>query len=92
MKKRIVNHKINRPSLQKTTSAMTNILTHRHSIISDTQPLFYNNSMLSVRTSSLLQSQKRIGNIEYKFKNNQTVKNVSDEKSLSKELSHQYTK
>jgi hypothetical protein len=67
-----------RPSLQKTTSVLTNILTHRNSLINDTKPLIYNNSMLSVRTSSLLHSHKRIASIEQKLKNNLTAKNLSN--------------
>jgi hypothetical protein len=47
-------------SLQKTSSSFINIPTHRNSVISDTHPLFYNDSMLSVRTSSLHHTHKHI--------------------------------
>lgn len=47
-------------SLQKTSSSFINIPTHRNSVISDTHPLFYNDSLLSVRTSSLHHTHKHL--------------------------------
>jgi hypothetical protein len=42
-------------SLQKTASSIINIHTHRHSSISDTLPLYYNDSLVSIRTHSYAQ-------------------------------------
>lgn len=40
-------------SLQKTASSVINIHTHRNSNISDTLPLYYHDSIVSIRSSSL---------------------------------------
>jgi len=44
-------------SLQKTASTVMNMHTHRNSLINETLPLYYNDSMVSIRTSSLLQNK-----------------------------------
>lgn len=47
----------NKGSLQKTASTVINMHTHRNSIINETLPLYYNDSMISIRTSSLLHNR-----------------------------------
>ena len=54
--KRTVKTK-NKGSLQKTASTVMNIHTHRNSLINETLPLYYNDSMVSIRTSSLLHNK-----------------------------------
>lgn len=47
----------NKGSLQKTASTVINIHTQRNSLINETLPLYYNDSMVSIRTSSLLHNK-----------------------------------
>lgn len=53
MKPKKANKSKTKVSLQKTSSTIINNHTHRNSIISETLPLYYNDSMLSIRTSSI---------------------------------------
>jgi hypothetical protein len=46
-------------SSQKTTSSLLNIKTQRNSIASDSLALYYNDSLLSIRTASLHKSSQK---------------------------------
>lgn len=59
----------NKGSLQKTSSTIINIHTHRNSLINETLPLYYNDSMVSIRTSSLLQNKNSEVRNEHKCAN-----------------------
>ena len=45
-------------SLQKTASSVINIHTHRNSHISDIIPLYYNDSLVSIRNNSVSKHRK----------------------------------
>ena len=53
IKPKIKNKSKSKNLLQKTTSSILNIKTHRNSIAVDSAPYFYNDSILSIRTASL---------------------------------------
>jgi hypothetical protein len=68
----------NKGSLQKTASTVINMHTHRNSIINESLPLYYNESMVSIRTSSLLHNKNQEG------RHSQKLTNFSSENKLRK--------
>lgn len=59
----------NKGSLQKTASTVINMHTHRNSIINESLPLYYNDSMVSIRTSSLLHNKNNEAKQDHKYTN-----------------------